>query len=222
MWREQVKEAVTHVEALRDVSTQAVTSMHELKMQNLARGDGGSGTSNEATLAVILEHLNPEISSMREAVHSLQAKLGERDPGEDGAEEDEGNADSGEQKGPVLVQLAKLWAAVEGGPSAQRFDALAAQADSTQEQVAEMNQHLDRQLAALKKSDSASPSATSADTPSNVSELLDRLEKVRPPFIVPLLPQQPSLVDVNPAFVVSRTPSNSMAKFNRSRMTCPR
>ena len=192
MWREQVKEAVTHVEALRDVSTQAVTSMHELKMQNLARGDGGSGTSNEATLAVILEHLNPEISSMREAVHSLQAKLGERDPGEDGAEEDEGNAGSGEQKGRVLVQLAKLWAAVEDGPSAQRFDALAAQADSTQEQVAEMNQHLDRQLAALKKSDSASPpvgsgraSATSADTPSNLSELLDRLEKVRPPFIVP-------------------------------------
>ena len=122
----------------QDVSMQAVEGMR--KMQATENGPG-SGKQEAASMSdaksaeivgTILEHLNPEIASLRETVHLLQQRVAEPAVGDGGDEEDDEHS---EQGGPVFVQLAKLWAAVGDSPSAARFDALAAQADMMQEQV---------------------------------------------------------------------------------------
>jgi hypothetical protein len=117
---------------------QAVEGMQ--KMQATAHGGGSNNQAtaskgdakSEEILGTILEHLNPEIASLRETVHLLQQRVAEPAVADGGDEEEDKISEEG---GPVFVQLAKLWAAVRESPSAARFDALVAQADMMQEQV---------------------------------------------------------------------------------------
>ena len=166
----QVKEAATLVESLRDVSMQAVEGMRKMQAQNLERMAAPDGANSEEIMGTILEHLNPEIASLREAVHSLQRRIGEP-----AAAEGDGEEEGDEEAGPLFAQMAEVWAAVGDSPSASNFDALRLQADNTQERVAELTEKL---ASVDKKLGSASPQRSDGGGPPGAAEIQDRLERI--------------------------------------------
>ena len=173
----KVTAASALVESLRDASMQAVEGMRKIQVQNLERmATPSDAAGSEEIMGTILEHLNPEIASLREAVHSLQQRVGEPAAAE-GDDEDEGGGAKREQCGSNLfAQMAQVLAAVGDSPSAANFDALRLQADNTQEQVAELTQ----KLATVEKKlgSAASPARGAGDALPGAAEMQDRLERV--------------------------------------------